>query len=100
MMERDWRKQCAELAAEDAARAGKSRGSAGAAGPADDSSPFNLWVPRSCCPSCKALIRARHNIPLVSYLMLRGRCASCGARISLRYPIVELVTGLLSGVVA
>lgn len=49
----------------------------------------------SYCPSCKAPIRARDNIPMVSYLILRGRCRSCGAPIAARYPLVELASGLL-----
>lgn len=49
---------------------------------------------RSRCPECGATIRARDNIPLVSWAILRGRCRSCGARISARYPLVELCTGL------
>lgn len=57
-------------------------------------------MPRSSCPACKAPIRAWQNIPLVSYAILRGRCAACGARISLRYPIVELLTGVASAAVA
>jgi leader peptidase (prepilin peptidase)/N-methyltransferase len=97
MMNREWRKQCAELAAEDAERTGK----ASTATPVSAEDPrFNLLVPRSCCPACKAPIRAWQNIPLLSYLILRGKCAACGARISLRYPIVELLTGVLSAAVA
>jgi leader peptidase (prepilin peptidase)/N-methyltransferase len=61
---------------------------------------FNLVVPRSACPSCKAPITALQNIPVVSYLFLRGRCATCSARIPLRYPTVELLTGIATAVVA
>lgn len=70
--------------------------------PADDSSasPFNLVVPRSRCPGCSAPIRAWQNIPVISYLALRGRCASCGARISARYPMIEIMSGVLAGFVA
>jgi leader peptidase (prepilin peptidase)/N-methyltransferase len=57
-------------------------------------------VPRSACPSCKAPISALQNVPLLSWLALRGRCARCGTRISVRYPLVELLTGLLSAAVA
>ncbi len=51
--------------------------------------------PRSHCPACDAPIRPRHNVPIVSYLLLGGRCASCRAKISARYPVVEALTGLL-----
>ena len=95
MLEREWRAQCAELAA-----AGEPAGVAvnPAAIPGEPS--FNLVVPRSACPSCKAPIRAIHNVPVLSWLALRGRCAKCQARISARYPIVELLCGVLSAVVA
>lgn len=61
---------------------------------------FNLVVPRSACPNCHHPISAIHNIPLVSYLALRGRCAHCRARISPRYPLVELVCGILTALAA
>jgi leader peptidase (prepilin peptidase)/N-methyltransferase len=61
---------------------------------------YNLVTPRSACPHCGALIRAHQNIPVLSYLLLGGRCASCRARISPRYPAVELATALLSAAVA
>lgn len=51
---------------------------------------------RSFCPSCNAQIKGYHNIPIFSYLVLRGKCADCGEKISLRYPLVELVTGLMA----
>jgi leader peptidase (prepilin peptidase)/N-methyltransferase len=66
--------------------------------PADQ--PFNLMVPRSACPACKAPITALQNIPIVSYLVLRGRCNGCGTRISPRYPFVEFLTAILSAAVA
>jgi leader peptidase (prepilin peptidase) / N-methyltransferase len=96
ILERQWREQCLELSASaphpDAA-AGPSTGA-----PAE--APFNLVVPRSACPACKAPITALQNIPVVSYLFLRGRCANCGVRISPRYPAIEALTGLLSAAVA
>jgi leader peptidase (prepilin peptidase) / N-methyltransferase len=57
---------------------------------------FSLVVPRSACPVCKAPITAWQNIPVISWLALRGRCAACRTRISARYPAVELATGILS----
>ena len=88
MLERQWKRQ-----AEDVLGA--------PAGAPSGTSPetYNLVVPRSRCPACRAAIRAHQNIPVVSYLLLGGRCANCGARISPRYPIVELVTAVLSATV-
>ena len=78
MMEREWREQCAEL-----------HGEAVAAAPR-----FNLATPPSSCPGCGHRIRALDNLPVVSYLALRGKCAACGARISPRYPLVESLAGV------
>ncbi len=87
MMERAWRQQCADLARQPPA-----------ALPAAEIA-FNLWMPRSACPDCGAAIAVRHNIPLLSYAILRGRCTQCGAGISPRYPVVEAVGGGLSLVI-
>lgn len=95
ILERQWREQCMELAATSVTPDAASGSSAQA-----PKEPFNLVVPRSACPACKARITALQNIPVVSYLFLRGRCASCGARISPRYPAIEALTGLLSAAVA
>jgi leader peptidase (prepilin peptidase)/N-methyltransferase len=82
MMEREWQAQCAELA-----------GTAlQAEGP--ENSSYNLVRPRSACPACGHRIRPWENVPLLSWLALRGRCSACGARISARYPVVELLAGL------
>ncbi|MBI3715320.1 MAG: prepilin peptidase [Betaproteobacteria bacterium] len=61
---------------------------------------YNLVVPRSACPSCGHKISALENIPVVSYLALRGKCRACKTPISLRYPIIETVTGVLTALVA
>lgn len=58
--------------------------------------PYNLWRPPSQCPACGARVGALHNIPVLSYLLLRGRCAHCATRISPRYPIIEALTSALS----
>lgn len=58
--------------------------------------PLNLFLPRSFCQACQNTVKARHNIPIISYLWLRGKCAYCGHPISKRYPLVESVTLLLS----
>ena len=79
MLELGWRQQCAEL-----------RGEEAAAGPT-----YNLIVPRSACPHCHHAISAWENIPIVSYLLLRGKCKGCGAAISPRYPIIEAISGML-----
>ena len=87
MLDREWRAQCAELAAE---------GPPGVQPPAEQNeAPYNLWTPRSACPGCGKPIAAKHNIPLVSWISLRARCAACGSRISARYPVVELASGLV-----
>ncbi|WP_438394404.1 prepilin peptidase [Caballeronia sp. DA-9] len=57
---------------------------------------YNLAVPRSACPHCGHVLRPWENIPVVSYVLLRGRCAKCGARVSARYPLTELATALLA----
>jgi len=77
MMERAWRADCAELA--------------GQALP--EEAPYSLFSPGSACPGCNRGIKAVENIPLVSWLALRGKCAGCGMRISARYPLVELLAG-------
>lgn len=61
---------------------------------------FNLFWPRSCCPRCRSPLAFYHNIPLLSWLLLRGRCHSCRHRISWRYPLVELSAALCSGWIA
>ncbi len=95
ILERQWREQCQELQVADSA----APDPAGAPAKQADA-PFNLVVPRSACPSCNAPITAVQNIPVLSYLFLKGRCASCGVRISARYPAIEALTGLLSAAVA
>src|SRR3981189_240820 len=83
MLDRAWREQCRELSGEAAA----------AMLPAAAPQRFNLAVPRSACPACRAPITALQNIPLISWLVLRGRCAHCGKPISPRYPLVEGLGG-------
>ena len=58
--------------------------------------PITLWGPRSACPSCSSTIRAYDNVPIVSFLLLQGRCRDCSTKISLRYPLIELFTGLVT----
>lgn len=87
VMEREWRGQCVELLElpEEIPQSEER---------------FNLIVPRSRCPECGHGITAVENIPIISYLVLRGRCSACGCKISWRYPTIELLSGVLSGVIA
>jgi leader peptidase (prepilin peptidase)/N-methyltransferase len=87
MLEQQWRSQCADLLGlpEPAPAAAK---------------PFNLLVPRSHCRQCGHTITALENIPVLSYLFLRGRCSACGTSISLRYPLVEILSGTLAATTA
>ena len=105
MLERDWDAQLAEWQAERSQAGTPStaaeiidEATAAVEPPAPE--PFNLAVPRSACPACGHRITALENIPVLSWLALRGRCSGCGARISARYPFVELLTGLLTVAVA
>ena len=66
----------------------------------EEQQPFNLMKPDSRCPKCHAPVKAWQNIPIVSYLMLGGKCGACKTPISIRYPLIELLTGILFGVVA
>jgi leader peptidase (prepilin peptidase) / N-methyltransferase len=92
MLERDWDAQAAELL--------EQKGSADAAAKLRSTGAavrYNLVMPPSTCPRCGHRIRAWENIPILSYLLLRARCSACGAPISMRYPIVEALSGILSG---
>ena len=86
MMERSWREQCKELSETPAGDLPEGR--------------FDLMAPRSRCPACGHQITAMQNIPVISYLMLGGKCSGCGVKISARYPVIELLTALLTGIVA
>ena len=81
MLQRDWKAQCSDLLGLEAEQEAKA---------------FNLVTPRSHCPRCRHGIRASENIPLLSYLLLRGRCAQCEAAISPRYPLIELAAALMA----
>ena len=84
MMEREWNQQCAELRGETI----------------ETLPPLSIAKPRSACPHCQHKITVLENIPILSYLVLRGRCSQCNTSISPRYPIVEALTGIISGFVA
>src|SRR5512139_1036343 len=83
MLERQWQRECAELKGEPAAEAPR----------------YNLVAPRSSCPACNHRIPALENIPVVSYLRLRGKCSACGIAIPVRYPLVEALSGILTAYV-
>lgn len=68
--------------------------------PTEQTVTFNLVLPSSTCPHCGHKITAIENIPIISYLFLKGRCRDCKAAISIRYPLIELLTGVLSGWIA
>jgi leader peptidase (prepilin peptidase)/N-methyltransferase len=84
MMEAGWRAECAALD--------------GREPPPREA--YNLFTPRSACPACGTPIRAIHNIPVASWLALRGRCAKCAAPISARYPLVEVLGAAVAGLLA
>jgi leader peptidase (prepilin peptidase)/N-methyltransferase len=86
MMERAWRAQCDEL---------KSQPFTPPAAAAEGKR-FDLWWPPSTCPSCGGAIAVRHNVPVLGFLWIKGRCATCGAKISPRYPIVEAFAAALA----
>jgi len=81
MMEQEWHNNCLELQGKDI--------------PAQQQ--FTLSKPRSSCPHCGHKIKALENVPVISYLLLRGRCSACKTPISIRYPLVEILTGTLTG---
>ena len=82
MMESEWRQQCHEFLE--------------TTPPPEDEKPFGLALPASSCPKCGHKIRFWENIPVISYLILKGRCAGCGQGISIEYPLVEATTAILS----
>jgi len=88
MMTRQWRTECRELLELELE------------GAEADPPPVNLFHPPSHCPQCKTRILARDTIPVVSYLLLGGKCRSCQTRISTRYPLVEMLSAILTVVVA
>ena len=92
MMQREWQSEC-RLLLDDELNTNQAK-------PKNTSEPFNLVKPNSTCPKCKTAIKPWQNIPIISWLILKGKCASCSNPISIRYPAIEAVTALLSLVVA
>lgn len=91
MMDRDWVSQCVEFLRDkpdwEVTFKGEKR--------QDEAETFNLVLPDSHCPQCDKKITALENIPLISYTVLRGKCSACGCKIPIRYPLIELLTGML-----
>jgi len=87
MLERSWKRDCHEILEKNSS-------------PIDDGHVFNLLLPSSHCPHCGHSITALENIPILSYLFLKGKCSACHKRISVEYPIIEIVTTLLSMLLA
>lgn len=89
MMERQWQCDCRELLQDEL----KTKTN-------NSDAPFNLVKPDSHCPNCQQAVKPWQNIPVLSYLLLKGKCHSCGVKISPRYPLIELLTAVASSVVA
>lgn len=89
MLQHGWREECEELFG------GKDETST-----SDSGKTFNLFIPRSQCPHCGHMITALENVPVISYLILKGKCSSCSSKISIQYPLVEIFTAAISMFVA
>lgn len=91
MMNRAWQSECRALLTDELPSNNLSN---------SEQTPFNLVVPNSTCPSCQKTIKAWQNIPVISWLLLKGRCFECQTIISIRYPLIEMGTAILSLVLA
>ena len=89
MLEQGWKSECREFLADELAKPIQV-----------DESPITLSTPSSSCPKCQYKIRFYENIPVISWMFLKGKCSQCKTKISLRYPMVELATAMLSIVIA
>jgi len=88
-LQHEWQSECKEFLGTELSSSDNS-----------ETPPENIFTSRSHCPHCDHLITALENIPVLSYLILRGKCSECSAHISLRYPVVEILTAVLSGITA
>jgi len=95
MLKTRWKQECKEFLAEQEQESPQEKIAAD-----EPSTPFNLATPRSSCPHCGHQIKAIENIPIVSWLFLQAKCSNCSTYISVRYPLVELFTGLISTLIA
>jgi leader peptidase (prepilin peptidase)/N-methyltransferase len=84
MMEREWHNNCLELQGKEV----------------PETTKYSLAMPRSACPKCGHMISALENIPVISYMALRGKCRGCKTPISIRYPLIEALTGIAIGLVS
>ncbi|WP_269815519.1 prepilin peptidase [Algibacillus agarilyticus] len=103
MLEKSWYCDCRELLADELSTDKESKNAKSTSSkprPYTATETYNLVVPNSTCPKCQQAIKPWQNIPIVSWLFLRGKCASCANPISMRYPVVELITGLMGGFAA
>lgn len=90
MLQREWREECEDfIGGEDSENSNR-----------ETTNKFNLFVPRSQCPNCGHMITALENVPVISYLFLKGKCSSCKTHISIQYPLIEVLTALLSVFIA
>lgn len=94
MMQKEWQTECRLLLADELTSPKAKQTTE------QTTDTFNLVKPNSCCPKCKAAIKPWQNIPIISWLFLKGQCATCNNPISVRYPLVEAITAILSLVVA
>lgn len=88
-LQHEWQSECKEFLGTDVSSSDSS-----------ETPPENIFTSRSHCPHCSHLITALENIPVLSYLILRGKCSECSEHISVRYPVVEILTAVLSGITA
>jgi leader peptidase (prepilin peptidase)/N-methyltransferase len=101
MMKREWQQECNQYLQEYHEDIVKKIGIEQLNKPIDAfPEKYNLVVPGSACPKCKTSIKPWHNLPVLGWLMLKGKCAACHAPISARYPIIEFITGLLIATLA
>jgi leader peptidase (prepilin peptidase)/N-methyltransferase len=101
MMKREWQGECNQYLQEYHPDIVKEVGLKRLEKPIDSfPAKYNLVVPNSCCPKCNAAIKPWHNIPILGWCLLRGKCANCSASISVRYPVIELITGIMVATLA
>jgi leader peptidase (prepilin peptidase)/N-methyltransferase len=94
MLEQGWKRECREFLSDELAKPNKQKSND------NNEELITLSKPSSTCPSCQHSIRFYENIPVISWLLLRGKCSQCRSKISLRYPLVEFATAILSVVIA